>query len=98
MNTVLEGLIGHICLAYLDDVIVFSKNPQNHLKDLEQVFKRISDSGLKMKPRKCKFFRDEVLYLGHKVSKDGVQPDPEKIKAVLDWPLPTDLKELQSFL
>ena len=65
MNTVLQGLIGHICLAYLDDVIVFSKNPQNHLKDLEQVFKRISDSRLKMKPRKCKFFRDEVLYLGH---------------------------------
>ena len=61
MNTVLQGLIGHICLAYLDDVIVYSADMEQHLKDLEAVFSRILESGLKMNPRKCKLYRKEVL-------------------------------------
>ena len=65
---------------------------------LERVFERIHKTGLKMKPRKCQFFRAEVLFLGHKISASGIEPDPAKIQAVQEWALPTNVKEVQSFL
>ena len=92
MNTLRQGLIGRICLAYLDDVIVYSADTEQHLKDLEAVFCRILDAGLKMKARKYKIFRKEFLNVGHKISDAGVETDPEKIRAVVEWPGPTTLK------
>ena len=53
---------------------------------------------MKIKPRKCKLFRKEVLYIGHKISDAGVEPDAEKIRVVVEWPAPSTLKELLSFL
>ena len=98
MSIVLQGLLGHICHAYLDDVIVFSADVGDHLEHLTKVFERILRTGLKMKPRKCRFFRPEVLFLGHRISANGIEPDPAKIAAVRDWVLPTNVKETQSFL
>ena len=68
ISGVLQGLIGHICLAYLDDVIVFSKKRSNHIADLRAVLERIRSAGLKLKPAKCFLFNDQVLYLGHLIS------------------------------
>ena len=98
MTVVLQELLSKICLAYLDDVIVYSANNQSHLDHLDTVFSRIRESGLKMKPRKCTFFQKEVLFLGHIISENGLQPDPSKIEVVKGWPLPTTVKEMQSFL
>ena len=98
MGMVLQGHLGHICHAYLDDVIVFSTSSEDHLAHLEKVFERIHKTGLKMKPRKCQFFRAEVMFLGHKISASGIEPDPAKIQAVQEWALPTNVKEMQSFL
>ena len=98
MISVLQGLIGRICLAYLDDVIVFSKRRADHVNDLRAVLERIRDGGLKLKPAKCNLFCDQVLYLGHVISAASVSPDPAKLRVLADWPLPTTVRELQSFL
>ena len=98
LMSVLQGLIGHICLAYLDDVIVFSKRRDEHVNDLRAVLDRIRDAGLKLKPTKCKLYCEQVLYLGHVISAAGMSPDPAKLRVLADCTLPTTVRELQSFL
>lgn len=98
MEYVLRGLHWKICLLYLDDIIVMGKNFNDHVQNLEGVFKRLRLAGLKVNPKKCEFFKHEVKYLGHKVTSNGVQTDENKIKAVKDWIKPNNIKELRSFL
>lgn len=86
------------CIVYLDDVIVFSATPEEHLKRLEGVFEKLSAAGLKLKPSKCTFFQSELSYLGHLVSEHGIATDPAKIQAVKDWPVPHTVSDIKSFL
>ena len=90
MSIVLRGLIARICLAYFDDVIVFSRRLHQHLDDLRAVFQRVLAAGLKLKPSKCQLFRDEVLYLGHVINATGIAPDPAKLRVLATWPVPED--------
>ena len=83
---------------YLDDVIVFSKTPEEHIVWLEAVFKKISDAGLKLKPSKCEFFKKRIHYLGHIVSNKGIETDPKKIEAIVNWPSPHTVHEVRKFL
>ena len=85
-------------LLYLDDVIVFSTSVEQHLKRLEMVLSRLQQKGLKAKLSKCQFFKTEVQYLGHRVSREGVATDPEKVSAVANWRRPRDVSEVRSFL
>jgi len=99
MDCVLAGLKWSTCLVYLDDIVVKSKlNTDSHLEKLKQVFDRFRSAKLKLKPQKCNFGFTEVKLLGHVISSNGVSPDPDKIKAVLDFPTPTKIKDVQSFL
>lgn len=98
MELVLAGMDAKSCLVYIDDVIVFSKTEEAHLHHLEEVFKRIRQAGMKLKPKKCFLGRKEVTFLGHKVGQDGVQPDPSNITKVQDWPKPMKGDDLKSFL
>lgn len=98
MELVLKGLQWERCLVYLDDVIVFGKTFTETLENLKQVFDRFRDAKLRLKPKKCTFFQDEVRYLGHIVSVDGIKCDMEKIKAVDDWPTPESVSDVRSFL
>ena len=98
MSNVLRGLISRICLAYLNDVIVFSRRLTQHLDDLRAVFTRILSAGLKLKPSKCQLFRDEVLYLGHIINSSGVSLDPAKLRVFSTWPVPATDRDVQSFL
>ena len=86
------------CMVYLDDVIVYSETPEEHLERLSAVFKRLAAAGLKLKPSKCKFFQSELDYLGHHISEEGVSTDPKKVEAVLDWPVPKTVSDVRSFL
>lgn len=98
MELVLAGVDPQSCLVYLDDIILFGKTELAHLEILEDVFGRIREAGMKLKPRKCRLARDEVIFLGHKVSKEGIQPDPGNLIKVRDWPLPKKPEQLKSFL
>ena len=62
------------------------------------MFEWLREAGLKLKPEKCSFFQEQVPYLGHIVSRDGIKPDPEKVQKVSTWPVPTRTKEVQKFL
>ena len=98
MTLLLKGLQFKICLCHLDDIIVFSNSFTEHLTRLEEVFKRVESTNLKLKPKKCELFRKETSYLGHVVSEDGIKTDPKKIERVSRWPTPGSLAEVKSFL
>lgn len=98
MENVLRGLQWEECLLYLDDIIVAGATVEESLQRLENVFKRLLDANLKLKPSKCLFFQKSIKFLGHIVSESGVQTDPEKTEAVKNWPRPKNQKQLRSFL
>ena len=98
MELALKGINGTECLVYLDDIIVLGSSFENHMANLGHVFDRLVCHGLKLKAPKCSLFQDEARYLGHVVSANGVQTDPDKIRAVNDWPVPHTKKEVKSFL
>ena len=80
MTCVLSGLTNDQCLIYIDDIIVFSATFSQHLDRLRNVFQRVQDAGLRLKSNKCHFAQSKVSYLGHTVSKNGVEPDPSKYR------------------
>ena len=98
MECVLAGLTYEQCLIYLDDIIVFSSTFDEHIQRLRNVFLALCQAHLQLKLSKCSFMQKEVLYLGHIVSAAGVKPDPHKVSAVLDFPTPSNIKELKQFL
>ena len=82
MELIFAGLYYEVALVYLDDVIVFGINFEEHLKRLELVFQRLSENGLKIKGSKCNFFQKRESFLGHIISESGVGINPEKVRAV----------------
>lgn len=89
---------GQSLLLYLDDIIIYSSSVEQHLQRLEMVLDRLQREGLKAKPEKCAFFQQQVLYLGHVISSQGVSTDPKKVEAVANWQRPRHISELRSFL
>lgn len=98
MTHVLRGLEWDICLVYIDDLIIFSRNFEDHLKHLEEVFKRLREANVRLKPSKCHFVKPQVEYLGHVVSAEGLKPNPDKIRAVKEFPIPTNTTGVKAFL
>lgn len=85
-------------IVFIDDLIVFAPTLEEYETRLMKVLHRLRDFGLKLSIEKCIFFQTSVPYLGHVVSKNGVETDPAKIEALRSWPVPKNLKELRSFL
>ena len=85
------------CLIYLDDMIVFSKIEEEHLHCLPLVFGCFREQHLKIKPTKCKFLKSKINYLTHHVSKDGICPSKENLKAVAEFASPQTYTEIQAF-
>ena len=98
MDMVLAGLQWSSCLVYLDDIIVIGKTFEDHLMNLREVFKHLKEAGLKLKRNKCDLCMEQVKFLGHIVSAEGVQIDPEKTEKVAQWPQPFSKREVQQFL
>ena len=98
MNKILKVVLYKSTLVYLDDIIVYSKTIEKHVEDIETVFKLLAENGLKLKVKKCYFFRNKIDYLGHVVSSEGVAPNEQKIQSILTYPEPRNTKELSSFL
>ena len=86
------------CIVYLDDCIVFSKSFEEHLTRLDTILQRMTEYDLKLKPSKCFFAQEDVSFLGHLVSARGIQPDPERIKPLLNYPIPRDKTGVRAFL
>jgi len=98
VNKVLPDLLFKNVIVYADDIIVYSKDFSTHLKDLQQVFNRLQQAQLTLKPNKCHFAKPSVLYLGHIISAEGIEPNPAKTAVIDTYPRPTDVKHIRKFL
>jgi len=98
VDMALAGLTWEVCLAYLDDLIIFSSTFEQHIERLQMVFDRLVAADLKLKPSKCSLFQRKVKFLRSIVSGEGIEPDPEKVQAVADWPCPQNLTEVRAFM
>ena len=98
MELVLRGLPWQVCMVYLDDVLIFSPTFAEHMASLREVFSRIQSAGLKLNPGKCHLAQDHVVFLGHVVSRQGLQPDPRNTEKVKTWPTPQSPTEVRAFL
>ena len=98
MDSILNKLKWIECLVYLDDVLIFSENFAEHLHRLDNVLKTLNNSNIKLQNQKCKFCYQEIIFLGYLVNKDGVRPDPEKIKSVQSYKPPKNVKQVRCFV
>ena len=98
INSVFEGEINDFVLVYLDDILIFSETLEDHWRHLDIALRRLRDAKLYGRLHKCDFIKKEVEYLGFKISKDGISTDPEKVRAVVEWPTPASVRDVRSFL
>lgn len=98
MDHILRGIQNKFCLIYMDDLIIFSTSLQEHEQHIRQVFDRLRLFNLKIQLDKCEFLRKEVEYLGHLVTTDGVKPNPKKIHAIRNFPIPDTVTKIKGFL
>ena len=96
MDTVLAGL--DFATAYLDDILIKSKDRKTHFEHIIQVFERIEGYGFKVGEEKCKFFMSDIKYLGQIIDSDGRRPDPARAEAIKSMPTPQNILTLQAFL
>ncbi|KAK2704195.1 hypothetical protein QYM36_017493 [Artemia franciscana] len=96
MEEAFEGLEGIRILV--DDILVYGKNREEHDQRLSAVLRRARVKGIRFNSEKCEFSKDKVKYFGHIISRDGIKPDPEKIRAIQDMPSPQSKEELQTLL
>ena len=94
----LQGLQLVTCLIYIDDVIVFGKHFDEHLIRIEEVLDRIRAAGLKLKPDKCMMLQEEVTFLGHVVSGEGVKPSPTNIEKIINWLKHRTARQVKQFV
>jgi len=97
-HQVLHDLSGVICDIYIDDIIIYGKDEDSFIANLEAVFERLKEYGVSVHPDKCVFGKTEVEYVGHVISREGVSFSREKLDQVKDLELPQTVKQLQSFL
>lgn len=98
IDDILREEIGKTCYVYVDDVIVFSETKENHVKHIDCVLRKLLDANMRVSIEKSNFFKSEVEYLGFVVSKEGIKTAPSKISAIQNFPEPTTLFALRSFL
>ncbi|KAH9275520.1 hypothetical protein BASA83_001801 [Batrachochytrium salamandrivorans] len=98
MNSLFRHMISKFVLVYLDDIVVYSDNLEDHKEHVRQVLQILKDNNLFCKAEKCHFYQTEIKYLGYIISPNGTSMDPSKISAVQDWPAPKKVCELQVFL
>ena len=97
MTEVLHPYMGKFLVVYFDDILIYSHTQEDHLEHLRIVCTTLRTKSLFANLGKCHFMTDSVTFLGYVVSAQGVSMDPEKVKAILDWPEPTTLHEVRSF-
>jgi len=98
MNEILTEYLNIFCVAYLDDILIFSQNLEDHWRHLQTILKRVEETGLTLKASKCVFHTMEIEYLGYVISPQGLRMDEEKIRTIKEWKEPTNVKGIQSFL
>ncbi|CAJ2662068.1 unnamed protein product [Trifolium pratense] len=98
MNRIFKPFLDQFVIVFIDDILIYSKSKEEHEQHLRLVLQTLRENQLYAKFSKCEFWLDNVTFLGHVVSKNGISVDPSKVEAVQNWPRPTTVKEIRSFL
>ncbi|WZY99789.1 hypothetical protein YC2023_072118 [Brassica napus] len=98
MNSVFRDFLDEFVIIFIDDILIYSKDEESHRKYLRAVLERLREHKLYAKLSKCSFWQKSIGFLGHIVSDQGISVDPEKIRAIKDWPRPRSATEVRSFL
>ena len=98
MNEVLRPYLRKFVVVFLDDILIFSKTWEEHLTHVRTIFTALREQQLYCKPSKCLFGATETLYLGHVITGSTIAPDPQKLEAVKEWPVPKSVSDVRSFL
>lgn len=98
MNRVFHEYLDQFIVVFIDDILIYSKSREEHEKHLSLVLQRLREKKLCAKFSKCEFWLNQVIFLGHTVSKEGISVDPSKVQAILEWQKPRTVKEIRSFL
>ncbi|KAL0430973.1 UNVERIFIED_CONTAM: Transposon Ty3-G Gag-Pol polyprotein [Sesamum radiatum] len=98
MNRTFQEYLDRFVIVFIDDILVYSKNREEHEQHLRIVLQILKEKELYAKLSKCEFWVNQVVFLGHVISGDGVMPDPSKVKAIMEWRVPKNVTEVRSFL
>ena len=98
INEALAGLVDVTCIVYLDDILIFSNTEDEHTAHVKEVLERLRNFKLYIKLSKCEWHTRSTEYLGYVVSPEGVSIDPERVKTIQDWPLPTTVRDIRVFV
>ena len=98
MNSLFKEDLDDFVLVYLDDILVFSATLEEHIRHIRKALEKLRTAKLYARLHKCAFFQRRVEYLGFDVSAEGIQPSPEKVKAIVEWPQPQSVRDVRSFL
>ena len=98
MKLALQGLQCNTCLICIDDIIVYGRNIDEHMRRVEEVFQRLRHAGLNLKPESYDMLKPEVVFLGHVVSAEGTKPNPTSITNKLGWPKPKNAKQAKQLV
>lgn len=98
MNDILYELLDQFIVVYLDDIVVYNETLEEHVQYLEEVLSKLRAHQLYVKKGKCEFCMQEIMFLGHKVSKGQIRMDERKVKAIVEWTSPIKVSELRLFL
>jgi hypothetical protein len=98
MNNIFNQYLDKFVVVFIDDILVYSKMEEEHDEHLRIVLQTLRKHKLYAKFDKCDFYQKEIQYLGHVISSEGIVLDPEKIKAIMEWPVPKDVADIRSFM
>eukprot|EP00253_Pinus_taeda_P023509 PITA_23509 len=98
MNSVFHQFLEKFVLIFIDDILIYSRSKEEHEEHLRMVLQTLREHQLYAKLSKCDFYKEEIQYLGNVISKEGIVVDPEKIKTILEWPVPKDVADIRSFM
>ena len=91
VNDTLREFLDVFCVCYLYDILIYSENLEDHHRQVRQVLTKLNDSGLYIKPEKCKFSTTKTTFLGFVISRNGIEMDPEKVSSIMEWEKPTTI-------
>jgi hypothetical protein len=98
MNDVFREFLDKFVVCYLDDILIYSKNVEEHEEHVKLVLQKLRDAGLYAKAEKCVFHQPQVEFLGYIISNEGLSMDPKKIEAITNWLTPRTVRDVQCFL
>jgi len=98
LRKVLGSALSSFCACYVEEMAIFSKTSEEHLRNINLIFKKLTSAGFTINALKCKFCQPQMNFLGHVIGPEAISADPERIAAILSYPAPRNQKELRQFL